>query len=71
MFSAGQPLIFSPKFCVVNCALLCDSSLLIVSAKDKKSAVFSYFKKVKCEFLTRSHTMSLNKGFTNRSSHLC
>jgi len=26
---------------VLNCALLCDSSLLIVSAKDKKSKVFS------------------------------
>jgi len=29
---------------MLNCALLCDSSLLIVSAKDKKLEVFNYFK---------------------------
>jgi len=34
MLSARQPLIFSPKLCVLICALLCDSSLLIVSAED-------------------------------------
>jgi len=33
--------LFSPKLSVLNCASLCDSSLLIMSAKDKKSEVFS------------------------------
>jgi len=28
---------------MLKCALLCDSPLLIVSAKDKKTEVFSYF----------------------------
>jgi len=72
MFSARKPsVLFSPKLYRLNCALLCDSSLLIISAKDKKSEVFSHFKKVKCEFLARSHTISLNKGLLNTSSHLC
>jgi len=47
---------------MLNCVLLCVSSLLIMSAKDKKSEVFSYLKKVKRGFLARSHTISLNKG---------
>jgi len=34
-----------------------------MSAKDKK--VFSYFRKVKGEFLDRSHTFSSKKGFLN------
>jgi len=38
-----------------------DSSLLIMSAKDKKSDVFSCFKNVQAEFLARSHTISLNE----------
>jgi len=42
-----------------------------MSAKDKKSEVFSYFKKVKCEFLARSHAFYSNKGLLNTSSHLC
>jgi len=46
-------------------------SLHIMSAKDKKSEVFSCFKNVKGEFVTRSHTISLNKGLLNTSSHLC
>jgi len=72
MLSAWQPsVLFCPKLCRLNCALLCDSSLPIMSAKDKKSEVFSYFKKVKCEFLARGHTISLNKGLLNISSHLC
>jgi len=33
-----------------------------MSAKDKKSEVFSYFSKVKCEFLAASHAIPLNKG---------
>jgi len=70
LFSVQQPILFTPKLCMLNCALLCDSSLLI-SAKDKKSEVFSYFMKVKCEFLARSHTVSLNKGLLNTSLHLC
>jgi len=41
-----------------------------MSAKDKKSDVFSYFKRVKCEFPARRHTISLNKGLLNTSSHL-
>jgi len=32
--------LISPKLSVLNCVLLCDSSLLIMSAKDKKSEVF-------------------------------
>jgi len=31
-----ESVLFSPKLSVLNCALLCDSSLLIMSAKDKK-----------------------------------
>jgi len=42
-----------------------------MSAKDKKSEVFSYLKKVKCEFIARSHTLYSNKGLLNTSSHLC
>jgi len=34
-----------------------------MTAKDKKPEVFSYFKKVKAEFLARSHTIFWNKGF--------
>jgi len=32
---------------------------------------FQLFKKVKCEFLALSHTISLNKGLPNTSWHLC
>jgi len=74
LFSAQQPVLFSPKFCWLirlNCALFCDSSRLIMSAKYQQSEAFSYFKKVKCGFLARSHTISLNKGLLNTSSHLC
>jgi len=42
-----------------------------MSVKDKKSEVFSYFKKVKSTFIAESHTISLNKGLLNTSSHLC
>jgi len=42
-----------------------------MSAKYKKSEVFTYFTKVSGEFLARSHTISLNKGLLNASSHLC
>jgi len=42
MFSARlTSVLFSPKLSVLDCALLCHSSLLFVSAKDKKSEVFS------------------------------
>jgi len=41
-----------------------------MSAKDKKSDVFSYFKNVKCEFLAEHHIISLSKGLLNTSSHL-
>jgi len=34
-----------------------------MSAKDKKSDVFRYFKKAKGKFLARSHTISSNKGY--------
>jgi len=34
----------------LNSALLCDSSLLVMSAKYKKSEVFSYFTKVRGEY---------------------
>jgi len=33
-----------------------------MSAKHKKSEVFSYFKKVKGDFLAGSHIISLHKG---------
>jgi len=42
-----------------------------MSTKDKTSEVFSYLKKVTCEFLARSHTVSLNNGLSNTSSRLC
>ena len=38
-----------------------------MSVKDNKSEVFSYVKKVKCEFLARSHTFSLNKWLFEHS----
>jgi len=42
-----------------------------MSAKDEnRSFQLQYFLKVKCEFLARSHTFSLNKGLLNTSSHL-
>ena len=44
MFSARLLALFSPKLYRFNCALRCDSSPLIMSAKDKTSEVFSYFK---------------------------
>jgi len=43
MFSALQPVLFSPALYRLNCALFCDSPLLILSANDKKSEVFRYF----------------------------
>jgi len=55
-----------------------------MGAKNKKSDVFSYFKKVKCEYLARSlfstrtkksvlkkTTISFNKALLNTSLHLC
>ena len=42
-----------------------------MSANDKKSEVFSFFKEVKCECLVRSHTISMNIGLLKTSSHLC
>ena len=49
VFICGKKSVFStatshisPNLCVLNCALPCDSSLLIMSAKDNKSDVFSY-----------------------------
>ena len=53
------------------CASLCDSSLFIMSVKDKKSEVFSYLKNFKGEFHARRHTISLNKWLLNTSSQLC
>jgi len=74
MFSPQSPILFSVKLCLLNCALLCDLSLLIMSAKDKKSEVFSYcikVKKDKCEFHSRNHAISLKKGLSNTPPHLC
>jgi len=39
-----------------------------MSAKDKKSDVFSYFKKLKCEFIARSNTFYSNKGLLKHSA---
>jgi len=39
-----------------------------MSAKDQKSEVFSCIKKVKCEFLARSHTDSFKKRLLNTST---
>jgi len=50
IFSMVTNLIFS-KFCKLNCALLCDSLLFIMSAKSKKSDVLSYLQKSKVNFL--------------------
>jgi len=58
MFSARYLVLFSPTPSKINFASLCDSSLLIMSAKDNKSDVFSSFKKARGEFLARSHTIS-------------
>jgi len=41
-----------------------------MSAKDKKSEVFSYFKKAKGELLARSHAISSNKGVLS-TSYIC
>jgi len=71
MFSALYLVIFSLELCVLKWCCLCDSSLLIANANDKKSDVFSYLKKVQREFITRSHIISLNKRLSNISSHLC
>ena len=46
--------LFSPKLCRLNCALLCDSSPLVMSAEDKNSEVLSYFLKIKGEFRDKS-----------------
>ena len=48
VFNTLARLIFSYKLFVLNFALLCDSSLVVMSEKDKKSDIFSYFKRVKC-----------------------
>jgi len=45
--------------------------MLIMNAKDTKSEVLSYLKKVKSEFLVRGHIISLHKGLSNTSWHLC
>jgi len=50
VFSKVTSLI-SPKVCRLNCALLCDASLLVMNAKDKKSGVFIFSKKTKVDFL--------------------
>jgi len=42
-----------------------------MSAKEKKSEVFSYFEKVKCEFIAGIHTFYSNKGALSTFSHLC
>jgi len=52
-FLARILFVFFPKLYGVNCALLCHPPLLIVNAKDKKSDVFSYFEKVKGEFICK------------------
>jgi len=57
--------------CWLTCALLCDSVLLIVSAKDKNSEFFSYFEKVKGEFFAKSYSIYMNKGLSNTPWHLC
>jgi len=61
MLSAQSPVLFSPKLCSLNCALVCDSSLLFVSAKDKK--VFSYFEivNVKLKKLVPATRLQMNK----------
>jgi len=54
----------SSKLCVLNCALLCDSSRLIMSANDKKSEAFSKFwKKSNVNFLLEVILFLWTKGF--------
>ena len=57
--------------CWLTCALLCDSVLLGMSAKDRNSEFFSYFKKVKGDFLAKSYSVYMNKGLSNTPRHLC
>ena len=71
MFSTRYPVFFSPNLCRLNCGLLYDLSQIIMCAKDKKSDVFSYFKKAKGECLARSHTVSAVNGLLNTAWHLC
>jgi len=60
MFLAQQPVLFFPKLCRSNSALLCDS-LPIMSAKDTVILKFSALQKVKGEF----HALFLWTKFCN------
>ena len=57
VFPARSPTPFAFKLCRLNRVLLCHSSLLVMSAKDKKSNVFRYLKKNEVEFLARRHSV--------------
>jgi len=72
VFIFGKKSVFSTETSShAKLCFTCDSSLLIMSAKYAKWEVFSYFSKVKCEFIARSHTFYSNRGLLNTSSHLC
>jgi len=42
-----------------------------MSAKNRKSELFSYFKNAKGEFLARTHAIYSNKGLLNSALLLC
>jgi len=67
----GTQSYFLLRFAVLNSALLSHTSLLIMSAKDNKSEVSSYYKKAKHEFLAGSHAIPSNKRHLNTFCHLC
>jgi len=69
MFSAWQPssLLFSPKLCVLNCALLAIHHCLFWVQKIRNQ---SFQRFLKSQMWISSHTISLNKGLLNTSSHL-
>jgi len=69
VFSARWPVLFSLEVC--SKIVLCHSSLVIMSAKNRKSELFSYFKNVKGEFLARTHAIYSNKGLLNSALLLC
>jgi len=50
-FQHSKPVLFSPKLYGLNWILIYDSSLLIMSARDKKSEFSAIFKKSKVNFL--------------------
>ena len=70
-FQHGNWSHFLPTGIRANCTSLSHSFLLIMNEKDRKSEVFSYFKKAIRECPARSHITSSNKWLLNTYYHLC